>query len=72
MESSQDQYGLYLRLLLFVATVTACIAQISSSMELLNELSCHPPASMASNAKSNFSHTSQCVNCGASNCEKAH
>lgn len=58
MESSSDQYGLYLRLLLVLATVTACIAQISSSMELLNEVACHPPTSITKPTTQNIVHAS--------------
>lgn len=63
MESSSDQYGLYLRLLLVVATITACIAQISSSMELLNEVACHPPTSLTQSSAPNTAHAS---------CDKRH
>lgn len=70
MESSSDEYGLYLRLLLVIATITACIAQISSSMELLNEVACHPPSSMTLPGRVNPAHNTSCVSCAAPSCSK--
>lgn len=70
MESSSDEYGLYLRLLLVAATITACVAQISSSMELLDELACHPPSSMTLPARANPAHNPACASCAVLSCNK--
>lgn len=44
MEEPSDRIDHYLRLILFLATLMACAAQITSSMSLIDELACHPPA----------------------------
>ena len=43
MEPTSDRYESYLRLIVFVAALIACAAQITSSMTLLDELACRFP-----------------------------
>lgn len=68
MEKSSDSYEAYLRLILFIGALIACIAQITSSLTLIDELSCQASMSGETPLDETAAKQSGCVHCNNSAC----